>query len=170
MVQAAMERAGPSAIALLIGVPAQTLKDFAAGSVYQPRAKAWTAIREWAVSRRGFPPKVVREPGPPYGEDAIVRDVIEQTTANLKSLAEIRAYAQAVWDMILAVGERQGKVVGMLGPHVDHEQRHPKEQAWRDAIARAEAADDAQTEGEAPPGETADEAKTERRRRRGTGP
>lgn len=54
---------------------------------------------------------------------------LSESAANVKRLAQIQGYAQAVYDALMDAARRQEAVIRMLEPHVDAESTYFAQQA-----------------------------------------
>lgn len=64
-VTSALERMGPSALASIVGIGAQSLVDFSTRVVDKPRAANWSKIRDWADSDGSAKPESPASHSPP---------------------------------------------------------------------------------------------------------
>ena len=70
----------------------------------------------------------------------VIAAALAETTANIKRLAQIQGYAQAVYDALMDAAKRQQAVITMLEPHVDAEAAHYAARAHQAATDDAETA------------------------------
>jgi transcriptional regulator with XRE-family HTH domain len=111
-VLAECDRIGQGKVATRLGVSKSTITRWRQGTTpREEHREAVLAFAETIVSRQLAPPELIAA-------------ALAETSANIKRLAQIQGYAQAVYDALLDAAKRQAAVVQMLEPHVDAEARH----------------------------------------------
>lgn len=135
------------AVAEALEVRAQAVSAYRNGAYRPEEPRLGKLSRLLKVSRETLLSDDQGAPGAAtYGDDAPpsvpLSEIVRRTTENLQSLAEIRAYAVAVRNMLWNAGHQQDRVVEMLEPHVRHEQQHPDTANWRVVPSDATAAYD----------------------------
>ncbi len=121
-------RSSQSRVAERVGVSTASITRWKQG--VRPEGKSVELLLKWA--------QALPAPAPPPD---VLDTAIDRTHANLKRLAEIRGYAQAVLSMLHTVAAEQQKVVDFLDPWANEEEtaaiRKEREEVYRAAQVMA---------------------------------